>query len=442
MRLGLRARVSLTFGVLSLLVAVAIAGTTYGLARVYLMNQRETAALTRALLDARAVSASLASGTAPAAVLEQVPSVGTSQPLLRVDGEWYSAGVTVSPEALPADLAVVTERDGGAVQTFAVGGEPYLAVSIKLPDGLYVEVFPLGELQTTFVISGWVLAGLSLLAFGTGAALGRFVGARILRPLRQTADGARLVAAGDLSVRLPSTGDPDLDPIAESFNEMAEAVQAQISRERRFTANVSHELRSPLTSVLGTAELLERRRTNLPERDGAIVDVLVRQVRRLSQMVLDLLEISAVTSDSYLQIETADVAALCREVLRDRGLPEDLVDGDEPSARTDARRFERIIGNLVDNAQRHGGGLGRIRIEAESGLIHIHVDDSGPGVHQDEAERLFEPFTRGAASAGSDGAGLGLAIVQEQARLLRAEVNVAPSPLGGARFTVTLDGTP
>jgi signal transduction histidine kinase len=368
--------------------------------------------------------------------------VGTSAPLLRVDGEWYSAGVTVSPDSLPTDLAPLTEEVGGASQRFAVGSEPYLAVSIQMPDGLYVEVFPLGDLDTTFIISGWVLTGLVILAFGTGAALGRFVGARILRPLRQTADGARLVAAGDLTVRLPSTGDPDLDPIAESFNEMAEAVQAQISRERRFTANVSHELRSPLTSVLGTAELLERRRDTLPERDANIVDVLVRQVRRLSQMVLDLLEISAVTSDSYLQVETADVAALCREVLRDRGLDEALVEGDQPSVRTDARRFERIVGNLVDNAQRHGDGLKRIRVEREAGMVRIHVDDAGRGIEPEESQRLFEPFARGAASAGTDGAGLGLAIVREQARLLRAKVDVGPSPLGGARFTITLDGAP
>jgi two-component system, OmpR family, sensor histidine kinase MtrB len=440
-KLGLRARVALTFGVLSLAVAIAVSGTTYVLARVYLLNQRETAALTRALLDARAASASLDAGVPPGRVLEQIPSVGTSQPLLLVDGEWYTTGVTVSPESLPSDLIEVTSATGGAWQRFAVGSGPYLAVAVGLPGGLYVEVFPLRDLDTTFVIAGWVVFVLAVGSFGVGATVGRGAGARILRPLRELSDGARQVAAGDYSVRLQVTGDPDLEPISDSFNEMAEAVQSQISRERRFTANVSHELRSPLTSVLGTAELLERRREALPERDAHIVEVLVRQVRRMSQMVLDLLEISSVTADAELLGETADVTALVREVLRDRDLSEDLVHGPEALAHTDARRFERIIGNLVDNAQRHGGGVTRIEVSStsEEGPVLITVDDEGPGIEPEEASRLFEPFTRGSGSAGTDGAGLGLALVREQSRRLGAAVEIGANPIGrGARFIVRL----
>lgn len=442
MRLGLRARVALTFGVLSLAVALAVSGTTYFLARVYLLNQRESAALTRALLDARAAAAGLESGTAPGRVLEQIPSVGTSQPLLFVDDEWYTAGVTVSPESLPADLLTVTADTGGAWQRFAVGSDPYLAVAVGVPGGLYVEVFPLRDLNTTFVIAGWLLFGLAVVSFGAGVSVGRGAGARILRPLRDLSEGAGQVAQGDYSVRLRATGDPDLDPISDSFNEMAQAVQSQISRERRFTANVSHELRSPLTSVLGTAELLERRSASLPERDAGIVEVLVRQVRRMSAMVLDLLEISSVTSDTDLQRETADVTALVREVLRDRDLPEDLVHGEETLAHTDARRFERIVGNLVDNAQRHGDGVTRIEVtspETSGDPVVITVDDEGPGIEPEEAKRLFEPFTRGSGSAGTDGAGLGLALVREQSRRLGASVEIAANPAGrGARFVVTL----
>ena len=444
--LGLRARVALTFGILSLAVAVAVSGTTYLLARVYLLNQRETAALTRALLDARAVSAGLEAGSPPARVLEQIPSVGTSQPLLFVDGAWYTAGVTVSPESLPEDLAVVTAQTGGAWQRFAVGGDPYLAVSVALPDGLYVEVFGLQDLDNTLVIAGWVLLALALASFGVGAAVGRGAGARILAPLRGISEGAGQVARGDYSVRLPSTGDPDLDPIGVSFNEMAQAVQDQFARERRFTANVSHELRSPLTSVLGTAELLERRRADLPERDAAILDVLLRQVRRMSQMVLDLLEISSVTSDTEILRESTDVTALCREALRYRGLDEGLVHGPEVRATTDARRFERILGNLVDNAQRHGGGVTRVEVTRSGsgpGLVVITVDDEGPGIEPEEATRLFEPFARGSAAAGTEGAGLGLALVREQSRRLGARVQIGANPAGrGARFTVTLPVDP
>jgi two-component system sensor histidine kinase MtrB len=442
MKLGLRARVALTFGILSLVVAVAVSGTTYALARVYLLNQRETAALTRALLDARAASASLDAGTDPAKVLDQIPSVGTSQPLLFVDGEWFTTGVTVSPESLPPDLTAVTAEAGGAWQRFGVGSDPYLAVAVALPAGLYVEVFPLLDLETTFVIAGWVVFGLAVMSFGVGGGVGRYAGIRILRPLRKISDGAQQVAAGDYSVRLQATGDADLDQISDSFNEMAIAVQSQISRERRFTANVSHELRSPLTSVLGTAELLERRRDSFDERDAKIVDVLARQVRRMSQMVLDLLEISSVTADSDLQWETADIMSLCARVLDDRGLPEHLLHGKSTLVHTDARRFERILGNLVDNAQRHGGGVSRIEITPPAGdpqAVVITVDDEGPGIDKEEAMRLFEPFARGSGSAGTDGAGLGLALVREQSRRLGAEVVISENPAGqGARFTLTM----
>lgn len=442
MKLGLRARVALTFGVLSLVVAVTVSGTTYALARVYLLSQRETAALTRALIDARAASASLEAGAPPAKALEQIPSVGTSQPLLFVDGEWFTTGVTVSPESLPADLLAVTADAGGAWQRFGVGSDPYLAVAVALPAGLYVEVFPLLDLETTFIIAGWVVFGLAVASFGIGGGVGRYAGIRILRPLRSISDGAEQVAAGDYSVRLQPTGDADLDPISDSFNEMAAAVQAQISRERRFTANVSHELRSPLTSVLGTAELLERRRESLAEKDANIVDVLVRQVRRMSQMVLDLLEISSVTADTDMQWETADIMSLCAEVLSDRGLDAHLLHGETVLVHTDARRFERILGNLVDNAQRHGGGVTKIEVavsQTDAHTVVITVDDEGPGIDKEEAVRLFEPFARGSASAGTDGAGLGLALVREQSRRLGAEVEVGSNPVGqGARFTLTM----
>lgn len=441
MKLGLRARVALTFGVLSLVVALAVSGTTYALARVYLLNQRETAALSRALIDARAAAAALDGGAAPAKALDQIPSVGTSQPLLRFDGEWYTTGVTVSPESLPPNLLDLAQEQGGAWQRFDVGTEPYLAVAVDLPQGVYVEVFPLRDLDATFVIAGWVLLALVLLSFAAGAGVGRYAGARILRPLRDVTDGARQLGLGDYSVRLHPTGDPDLDVISDSFNDMAAAVQSQISRERRFTANVSHELRSPLTSVLGTAELLERRRESLADRDASIVDVLVRQVRRMSQMVLDLLEISSVTSDTDLQWEATDITALCCAVLRDRGLDESLVHGPQTLANTDARRFERILGNLVDNAQRHGEGLTRIDIASRDadGCVVITVDDEGPGIDEEEATRLFEPFSRGSGAAGTEGAGLGLALVREQAHRLGAEVTIGVNPAGqGSRFTVVL----
>ncbi len=437
MRLRLRTRVALSFAALSLLVAGTVSVTTYAFARWYLLDQRETTALTRAALDSRAVGAYLATGSTPSEALDQIPSVGTSQPMIRLDNTWYTAAVTVPPDGLPTDLLAVAEPNG-ARQRFSIAGDPYFAVAVPIDSGMYVEVFPLRDLDRTLTWGGWTLVGLSLLAALFGAVIGATAVGRILGPVRRLGAGARRIAGGELGTRIDLAGDPDLDPIASSFNEMAEAVQARIARERRFSANVSHELRSPLTSVLGTAELLEGGRDRLPEREAGLVTVLAQQVRRMSHMLLDLLEISRISADDPPQWEFADLAALCRDVAAQRGVDPSVVIGDEPVVRTDGRRLERIVGNLIDNAQQHAGGVVQVLIQQDPAAVRILVDDAGPGIDEGIRERLFEPFTRGESHGRTDGAGLGLAIVREQADILGGDVTVEKSPAGGARFVARL----
>lgn len=437
MRMRLRTRVALSFAALSLLVAGTVSVTTYAFASWYLLDQRETAALTRAALDSRAVGAYLATGSTPSEALDQIPSVGTSQPMIKQDTTWYTAAVTVPPDALPAGL-LTSAVPSGARQRFSIAGDPYFAVAVPIATGVYVEVFPLRDLDRTLTWGGWILVALSLLAALFGGVIGATTVGRILRPVRRLGAGARRVAGGELGTRIELSGDPDLDPIASSFNDMAEAVQARIARERRFSANVSHELRSPLTSVLGTAELLEGGRERLPEREAGLVTVLVHQVRRLSHMLLDLLEISRLSADDPPQWESADLASLCRDVADQRGVDPRVVTGDSPVIRTDARRVERIVGNLLDNALQHAGGVVRVLIQQDPDAVRILVDDAGPGIDEGIRERLFEPFTRGESHGRTDGAGLGLAIVREQADILGGDVTVERSPEGGARFVAHL----
>ena len=438
MRFGLRTRVALSFAAVSLVIAGAISVATYTLASYYLVSQRETAALTRATLDSRAVAAALNSGATPTAALEQVPSVGTSQPMVQVANTWYTTSITVPPDSLPTALLTLATSAGGAQQRLDIGGEPYFIAAVQLQDAMYVEVFPLRDLDRILTIGGWILGAQVAIAGIAGWLIGRYVVGRVLHPVRRLGAGARRIASGELSTRIALTGDADLDPIAESFNGMAEAVQSRITRERRFAANVSHELRSPLTSVLGTAELLERRRDELPVREAGLITVLMEQVQRMSQTLLDLLEISRIGADDPPQWESANIMMLCQGVLEARGLPLSLAVGDQPVVRTDARRFERIIGNLVDNAERHGAGIVQLMIEREPAVVRVFVDDAGPGIETEMAERIFEPFARGEGSSSTPGAGLGLAIAQEQASVLGVTLRATTSPHGGARFVVEL----
>jgi two-component system sensor histidine kinase MtrB len=436
-RLRLRTRVTLAFALLSLVVAGTVTVTTYAFASWYLIGQRESAALTRAALDSRAVAAYLDAGLSPSDALTQIPSVGLSQSMIRNSGTWYTSAVTMQPDDLPPELLSAADPTG-ASQRFAVAGDPVYAVAIPVGEAMYVEVFPLRDLHITLTWGGWVLVALTLIAGVLGALIGFSAVRRILGPVRRLGDGAQRIAGGELNTRIDLTGDPDLDPIAESFNDMAQAVQTRIARERRFTGNVSHELRSPLTAVLGTTELLESRRERLGEREASLIDVLAHQVRRMAQMLLDLLEISRIGSDDPPLFESADVAALCREVVSARGLDPGIVVGDQPTIRTDNRRFERIVGNFVDNAQHHGQGVVQVGIVKEQGTVSVMVDDAGPGVDPAIRERLFEPFTRGDKAKQTAGAGLGLAIALEQSHVLGGDCRIEDSPSGGARFIVTL----
>lgn len=432
---GLTNRVAFGFGAISLVVALAVSGATYLFARVYLVEEREAAALNRALIDSRVVDAALSDGKDPAAALEDVLTTTDSQSLLNVDGEWFSSNVTVSPSDLPDTLLGSAEPDG-SWQRFAVESSTFLGVAVPVPGGLFVETFSFTELDQTLTILAWVLAAASLAAFLLGGAIGRYAGHRLLRPLGELSYGARRITAGDLAARVPVDEDPDLSAISTAFNEMAEAVEDRIERERRFSGNVSHELRSPLTGILGTAELLESRKDDLPQREETLVSALVSQVRRFSATVLDLLEISRIGGDQVIQSESIDVGSMVDDILTSRGLSSSMRSG---SARvvTDPRRFERIIGNLVENAERHGDGLRQITLERGPEAFRLIVDDAGPGISDDLAAQIFEPFSRGDTTK-KDGAGLGLAIVREQIRLLGGEVSVQSSPEGGARFVVTL----
>ena len=445
MRFGLRTRVALAFGLLSLIIAGAVSGATYSVARWYLLNQREDSAITRAVLDSRSVDASLAADLAPVTALEQVPSVGTSQPMIQVQGVWYSSGVTVPPASLSASLLSTAAKDGGSQQRTTIGDEEYLLVAIQLGTSVYVEVFPLRDLDLVLTIGGWLLVIQTLFAGIIGVFVGRYTFARIIRPLLRLGAGARRIASGEFSTRIQLMRDPDLDPIAASFNGMAESVQSRIKREQRFSANVSHELRSPLTAVVGTAELLERNLDDLPEREQRLIGTLHTQTARMSQMLLDLLEISRIGNDDPLLKESVSVTTLCLDAVHVRGLPEDLIhieDEGDHLVTTDTRRFERIVGNLIDNANRHGGGVTAIRIarisHSDPEHIVVAVEDAGPGIPVDEVPKLFEPFTRGEDAKETSGAGLGLAIAIEQAHLLDVELRVESVDPHGARFVMEI----
>jgi signal transduction histidine kinase len=193
-----------------------------------------------------------------------------------------------------------------------------------------------------------------------------------------------------------------------------------------------------VTAVLGTAELLDNHRAALPPRDAALVASLLERARRLSKTLLDLLELGGRTGRQPLQIEVVDLAVIAGALLNERGLDDDLLHGDRPMVRTDARLVERVLSNLLDNAATHGGGVEQVVVERQPDEVLVHVDDAGPGVAAEDAERFFEPFARGGSGAAPTGAGLALAIAREAARALAGDVTIGTSSFGGARLTLRI----
>ncbi|MDO9486361.1 MAG: HAMP domain-containing sensor histidine kinase [Actinomycetota bacterium] len=428
----------MSFALLAFVISTVLSVASYQFARNYLMKARESVAQTRALLDAQAVSHAMTikGDSAQRAILE-LPLVGAraSQHLYSSDGRtWVGVQTPVPASAIPPQLLLAAATGGGAKQRFSYQGQPYLAVATDIDGATYAEIFSFYELDTALKRGAWLILGIIVLSTVLGALLGLYFVSYLLRPVRELAYSARKLAAGELGARVLLTGDPDLDPLAVTFNSVADSLEARLAREQRFSANVSHELRSPVTSVLGTAELLETRSAELPARESGLVTVLSQQVRRLAQVLQDLLEISRINPETPPQWESVNVRQLCHDSALQRGFDSGLVSGDDVTIRTDARRVERVVGNLMENARTHGGGVVRVKVLAEFNAVQVIVDDAGPGVPEELRERVFEPFNRGLAHSGREGAGLGLAIARDQAVNIGGDIEIATSPEGGARF--------
>jgi len=240
--------------------------------------------------------------------------------------------------------------------------------------------------------------------------------------------------------------DPDLSALAASFNRMADALLERIEREARFTSDVSHELRSPLTTLVTSLGVLESHRDDLPSRSRRAVDLLAAELRRFQRMVDDLLEISRVdTGSAELSLDEVEVGELVHEAAQAAGIGNVRVDIDPAVAGlrlpVDKRRMERVVANLVDNASQYAGGVTRLTLEPAPGGVRLVVIDQGPGVAPTERERIFERFYRGDTSGrrgATDGTGLGLSLVAEHVRLHGGRVWVEGGQHGENRFVVEL----
>lgn len=448
--LGLRSRIMVRFAGVALFLSVLLGVITYVSVRQLLLEDRRTNLVEQATGDARLVAATLGSGQAnPGEVLVSLRPPARSTPILFHDGEWYAASLQVRPEDLPPTLTALVMEGSTVRQTVSLRERPVTIVGVPLGSdlGFYFEVFSLVDVANTLSTLSRVLFLAGTITTAAGALLGWMIARRVLRPLREVTEVAQQIAAGELQSRLDEGLDRDLEVLTRSFNRMADTLQKRIAREARFASDVAHELRTPLTTLLTSLSVLEGRTGELSPQGQQALELLGRDVRRLERTAADLVEIAKHDAGVVTaELEPLPAATVINRLLNRLRRPEIPVVVDQGAVSSlmhaDEGRLERILINLIDNAEAHGGGVSRLTVRRVGNRIRIGVEDNGPGVPESERLRVFERFARGSTAQPKgryDGSGLGLALAAENTVLQGGRIWVEDGVEGGARFVVELD---
>jgi len=284
-----------------------------------------------------------------------------------------------------------------------------------------------------------MLIGLPLL-LAVVAGMTWLVTRRALRPVEGIRAELAEIMKGDLSRRVPQPPSHDeVAALAATTNATLAALEEAVARQRRFVADASHELRSPIASLRTQLEVA-RAHPQLLEIDGLIDDTL-----RLEHLGTDLLFLARLDAGEPQRTEPLDLAALVRRELAHRVADRVPVEAAVPDASVtvtaNRTQLARVLGNLVDNAQRHAASAVRVALHHRQGHgVVLDVMDDGPGVPAADRERIFERFVRldDARSRDAGGVGLGLAIVRDLVHRHGGRIEVGDAEGGGARFTVTL----
>ena len=321
----------------------------------------------------------------------------------------------------------------GQYAQLAGGDEVVLAV--PRPATLAV----LGSLVWPFMLAAIIALVVSLL-------ISLWLGRTIYRPLVGVKAAAQKIAQGDYSQRVPEEGPEEIKELAVSFNHMTGEVESSQTRLRHFVADVSHELKSPLTSIQGFAQaLLDGTATDEETRTHAI-QIIQSESKRLKRQVDELLELSRMQSGqaSLLKerVDTTDILSRSIEIYAVQAGEKrvKLSLSGEPGLYVmgDADRLEQVFNNLLDNAIKNSPSGAEVNItSSRSGdMVHVTVSDSGPGISAEHLPHVFERFYQ--VTGVRTGVGLGLTIAREIVLAHGGTIEVSSQPGEGARFTVNL----
>jgi signal transduction histidine kinase len=399
--------------------------------------------------QAKSVAARVESGTVTGSIPVSDPR-GVVVQVVSADGRVVAASDNVlgdarlftsdgSADPIVSTVYLGSRHDGDADRAFRLA-----TVAASGPRGA-MTVYAAAPADPVADSTGELIAALGIglpIVIAGMAVVGWLIVGRALRPVEALRTQATAIPGTDLSRRLPipSTGD-ELARLAATFNELLGRIQAATDGQRQFVADAAHELRSPIASLSAQLEVAARTMP-IGDADSGLLAGPTVDVERLTRLVDDLLALARLDAHPNPHFEPVDFDDIVLdEIRRHRGADVD-VDASGVSAgrvRGDRAGLARIARNLLDNAVRHADRTVTVRLQSDGGTVTLTVADDGAGVPVADRERIFERFTRldEARSHDAGGAGLGLAIVRDVARLHAGDVRVSDNH-PGAVFTVTL----
>jgi two-component system OmpR family sensor kinase len=463
-QLSLRARLVLGVLVLATIGLVAADVSTYASLRSFLLDRVDTALEA----DHRAAeggpgpgdntSGQAQCGPAPNAFVQIRSASGVV--LCSSEVPHFPGTAAPSPPRLPATIDLPAQTANGSPDRFRyftvpaqTGGGRYrvrasidpgssnvlvIASSLSDVDSTLHRLFLIELLVTAAVAVAIALLGLWIVRLG-------------LRPLEEIGKTADAIAAGDLTQRVkraePRT---EVGRLGLGLNAMLSRIEASDRRLRRFIADASHELRTPLAAVRAYAELFERGADRRPDDLARAMKGISRESERMSGLVEDLLLLARLDEGRKLEREPVRLDELAAEAVEtsravDASHPIEL-ELEPATVLGDRRALRQVVDNLLGNIRSHTppGTLAHVRVRAAGGDATVEIADEGPGMTEEQADRIFERFYRADPSRSRDsgGAGLGLAIVSAVTEAHGGAISLSTSLGGGATFRITLpDGS-
>jgi signal transduction histidine kinase len=400
-RTGIRWKLSAAIALVGALVAIALSLVVHNAARVSMLDNSRDLANERIQLAQRMYGPGR-------------PPPGTPP-----------FGVKIDDPAIPGDLlAKVTEGRRATYVSDGAHGVPDIWAAVPLRDGRVLswhERFTDRNADVMKDLDQALIIGSIAVVFG-GSALGVLIGGQLSRRLRKAASAANQVAKGEPDVRvrdaIGGVVRDETDDLARAVDAMADALQQRIEAERRVTADIAHELRTPVTGLLTAAELLP------PGRPTELVRDRAQAMRTLVEDVLEVARLDGASERAELQDILLGEFVARRVAAKDAGVEVRVVH--ESEVTTDPRRLERVLINLLANASRHGKPPIEVTVEGRV----IRVRDHGPGFPEKLLADGPSRFRTGSTDRAGHGHGLGLTIAAGQARVLGARLtfrNIRPA---------------